>query len=81
MGGLSSVYNEKCCNVDHLVWEPSWMIRLRDNCRDGYECKHGPDRCLRPHRYDEDVNVEWTDYLTTDQKALYRRGLSKLETL
>lgn len=64
-------HDKKCVNTAHIVWEPSWMNRLRDNCPGGEECKHGPDQCLRKHRYNEDEIVDWTAYLTDDQKALY----------
>lgn len=63
-------HNRRCCNVDHLVWEPSWMNRLRDNCPGGDECQHGPDKCLRPHRPKGDV-VDWTSYLSDEDAAQY----------
>jgi len=65
-------HNRKCCNTEHLVWEPSWMNRLRDNCPGGDECRHGPDKCLRAHRYNDDEIVDWTAYLTEGQRAQYR---------
>ena len=55
-------HNKKCCNKQHLVWEPSWMNRMRDNCPGGDECVHRPFKCLRAHREAEEL-VDWTEYL------------------
>lgn len=63
-------HNRRCVNIDHLCWEPSWMNRLRDNCPGGASCMHGPARCLRPHRNDEDV-IDWTKFLNDEEAAIY----------
>lgn len=55
-------HNRQCVNAEHLVWEPSWMNRLRDNCPGGDACVHRPDRCLAPHREEEEL-IDWTAYL------------------
>ncbi|KAL8684665.1 MAG: hypothetical protein Q9224_006200, partial [Gallowayella concinna] len=63
-------HDRRCINDSHLVWEPSWMNRLRDNCPGGEACVHGPDKCLRPHRPSEE-QVDWTDFLSEADRALY----------
>lgn len=64
-------HNRLCCNTEHLVWEPSWMNRLRDNCPGGEACIHGPDQCLRPHRPSPEERVDWTNYLEEGEVARY----------
>ena len=63
-------HNKRCVNSNHLVWEPSWMNRLRDNCPGGKSCLHLPDRCLRPHRPAEEA-VDWTSYLSDADAAMF----------
>lgn len=53
-------HNPKCVNAEHLVWEPSWFNRLRDNCGGGDGCVHRPHRCLAPHRDAEEL-MDWTE--------------------
>jgi hypothetical protein len=55
-------HNRKCINVEHIVWEPSWFNRLRDNCQGGNECIHRPHPCLQPHRHQDEV-IDWTEYI------------------
>jgi len=55
-------HNRECVNPSHLVWEPSWFNRLRDNCSGGTLCWHRPDPCLRAHRSDQEI-VDWTEYV------------------
>jgi len=55
-------HDGQCVNADHLVWEPSWFNRLRDNCPGGNECPHRPHPCLRPHRVAVEAIIDWTTY-------------------
>ncbi|KAI0107347.1 hypothetical protein F4776DRAFT_433538 [Hypoxylon sp. NC0597] len=59
-------HDRACINPDHLVWEPGWANRLRDNCAGLDQCWHRPFRCIRPHRPVESVN--WTDYLPPEHR-------------
>jgi hypothetical protein len=53
-------HERSCINPDHLIWEPSWYNRLRDNCPGGPECKHLDHPCLGSHR-DAARVYRWTD--------------------
>ena len=53
-------HNNKCVNPDHLVWEPNWFNRLRDNCLGGHLCVHRPHPCMAAHRSAE--IIDWTQY-------------------
>lgn len=56
-------HNRRCVNAEHLIWEPSWMNRLRDNCTGADACVHRPDKCLAPHRATEEALIDLTAYL------------------
>lgn len=67
-------HNSECYNPDHLVWEPSWMNRLRDNCPGGESCSHRPHRCIRAHRNKEEVILDWTKFCDDEQRAELNQG-------
>lgn len=54
-------HDRVCVNPAHLVWEPSWFNRMRDNCPGGDGCLHLPHKCLAPHRVLAEP-VDWLDY-------------------
>lgn len=56
-------HNNKCININHLTWEPSWFNRLRDNCPGGEACVHRPHACLQPHRPADRELIDWTQYM------------------
>ncbi len=56
--GSHLCHRKSCTNPSHIVWEPAWYNRWRDNCAGGRFCPHIPS-CLRPHR---DVDkLDWHD--------------------
>jgi hypothetical protein len=59
----SHLCHNKCINVNHLTWEPSWFNRLRDNCPGGQACVHRPHACLQPHRPADSQLIDWTEYM------------------
>ena len=52
-------HNRRCVNAEHLVWEPSWMNRLRDNCTGADACVHRRDKSLAPHGATEEELIDW----------------------
>ena len=57
--------NKRCMNADHIVWEPNWFNRLRDNCPGGDDCDHRPHKCIQAHRKKGEI-YDWTTLATAD---------------